>query len=179
VSTFKFPTQAEVLAYRSPYGDPRGRGGAAVSPQWYADNILTIKPPFAMSMGDIKITRIPVHKLVAPSLERVLAALHRAANGHQPTLDNWGVSKFGGSFNYRPMRGLSTLSMHAFGVAIDLDPANNGLGDQTPRFAQFPQVLKAFADEGWVWGGDWNGNGLTSDERRCDGMHWQATRRSP
>jgi hypothetical protein len=48
--------------------------------------------------------------------------------------------------------------------------------DRTPRFAEFPEVLKAFADEGWRWGGDWNGNGSSADERMADGMHWQATR---
>ncbi len=44
--------------------------------------------------------------------------------------------------------------MHSYGCAVDLDPVNNGLSDRTPRFAQFPQVLQAFADEGWKWGGD-------------------------
>lgn len=174
----EFPTQAQVLTYKSVYGDPRGPGGATVSKKWFAENITYIKPPFKMNMGDIAITRIAFHKYAAPALSRVLVSLHDLANGSQKELTHWGVTKFAGSFNYRPMRGLATLSMHSFAAAIDFDPANNSLGDRTPRFAEFPQVLKAFADEGFMWGGDWNGNGRTDDERRCDGMHWQATRRA-
>lgn len=170
-----FPKQSDVLAYRSAYGDPRGRGGAVVSPSWYRDNIVMVPVPFAMAMGTIKISRIPFHKVCAPALASVLADLKTRAKGKQATLDLWGVSKFGGSFNYRVMRGLSTLSMHAFGCAVDLDPANNGLGDPTPRFAQFPEVLKAFSAQGFTWGGDWDGDGSSSDQTRHDGMHWQAT----
>lgn len=171
----QWPTQSEVLNGKSIYGNPVGRHGL-VSPTWERNNLALIVPPFKMAMGEIKITRIRVNKACAASLLRVLENLRDAANGRQEDLDFWGVSRFGGCFNYRPMRGLSTLSMHSYGCAVDLDPARNGLGDRTPRFAEFPVVLEAFRAEGWKWGGDWNGNGLTSDERRCDGMHWQATR---
>jgi hypothetical protein len=85
------------------------------------------------------------------------------------------VSIFGGVVQYRLMRGGDQLSIHSYGAAIDLDPGRNALHNQTPRFAKFEEVLKAFADEGWTWGGDWNGNGSSADERRPDGMHWQAT----
>lgn len=173
-----FPTQAEVLTRKSMYGDPVGPGGAVVNKTWYAKNIVYIKPPFAMRMGDIKITRIAFNKACAAELDAVLVVLWELSGKDQKLLDNWGVSKFAGTFNYRPMRGLTSLSMHAFACAIDLDPANNGLGDNTPRFEKYPEVLKAFADQGFTWGGDWNGNGRSSDERRCDGMHWQATRRA-
>lgn len=170
-----WPTQSEVLDGKSIYGNPVGRGGLP-SPTWEKYNLALIVPPFKMAMGSIKITRIRLNKACAASFLRVLNNLLDAAGGRQEELDYWGVSRFGGSFVYRPMRGLSTLSMHAYGCAVDLDPARNGLGDRTPRFAEIPQVLAAFRAEGWKWGGDWNGNGLTSDERRCDGMHWQATR---
>jgi hypothetical protein len=68
--------------------------------------------------------------------------------------------------------------MHAYGCAIDFDAPRNGLGDKTPNFANIPEVLSAFKSEGAIWGGDWNGNGDTQDERRCDGMHWQFARLS-
>jgi len=54
--------------------------------------------------------------------------------------------------------------MHSWGCAIDLDPANNGLGDRTPKFARYPKIIEAFKKEGWVWGGDWS---------NYDGMHFQ------
>lgn len=169
-----WPKQSDVLAYRSIYGDPRGRNGL-VSQAWYKANIVFVPAPFKMAMGTIKIPRIAIHKACANSLAKVLANLLDAAAGKQETLDEWGVTKFGGSFSYRVMRGLTTLSMHAFGCAIDLDPANNGLGDSTPRFAQFKPVLEAFRSEGWTWGGDWDGDGSSADQRRHDGMHWQAS----
>jgi hypothetical protein len=162
----QWPSQAEVLSNRSVYGDPRGRDRTRMSPQWEAANIVNIVPPFRMTYAGTPIKRIRVHKHCAASLGRVLQNLKDAAGGKQATLDHWGVSLFGGVVMYRLMRGGNSLSIHSYGAAIDLDPARNGLGDQTPRFANFPEVLKAFRDEGWTWGGDWS---------RKDGMHWQAT----
>jgi hypothetical protein len=129
-----------------------------------------------MTYAGAPVSRIRVHKHCAQSLLRVLNNLKDAAKGKQKILDHWGVSIFGGVVAYRLMRGGNRLSIHSYGAAIDLDPARNGMYDRTPRFAEFPEVLKAFADEGWRWGGDWNGNGSSADERMADGMHWQATR---
>jgi hypothetical protein len=162
----QWPSQSDVLSNRSIYGDPRGRDRTRMSPAWEAANITTIVPPFRMTYAGTPIKRIRVHKHCAASLSKVLQNLLNAANGKQATLDHWGVSIFGGVVAYRLMRGGSRLSIHSYGAAIDLDPARNGLGDSTPRFANFPEVLKAFADEGWTWGGKW---------ARADGMHWQAT----
>lgn len=170
-----WPTQSEVLSNASVYGDPRGRDRTRMSPQWEAANIVYIAPPFRMTYAGQKVPRIRVHRHCAESLGRVLQNLSDAAKGKQATLDHWGVSIFGGCVMYRLMRGGDRLSIHSYGAAIDLDPARNSLGDRTPRFAEFPEVLAAFRAEGWRWGGDWNGNGLSSDEPRADGMHWQAT----
>lgn len=161
-----WPTQAEVLSNRSVYGDPRGRDRTRMSPAWEAANIVYIAPPFRMTYAGQKVPRIRVHRHCAASLSQVLQNLSDAAGGKQDTLDQWGVSIFGGCVMYRLMRGGSSLSIHSYGAAIDLDPARNGLGDATPRFANFPEVQKAFAKEDWRWGGHWS---------RPDGMHWQAT----
>jgi D-alanyl-D-alanine carboxypeptidase len=176
-----WPTQAEVLANTSIYGDPRGKNRTQMSPAWEKANIVSIIPPFRMTYAGMSIKRIRVHRHCAQSLLRVLNNLLAAARKKDPKnpqkiLDHWGVSIFGGVVNYRLMRGGVRLSIHSYGAAIDLDPARNGMYDKTPRFAEFPEVLKAFADEGWRWGGDWNGNGSSADERMADGMHWQATR---
>ena len=116
-------------------------------------------------MGDIPIKRITVHRACAASLGAVLDAIWIAAKRDQGKIDEWGMNVFSGSFNYRPMRGLTTLSMHAFGCAVDFDAPRNGLGDSTPRFANYPAVLDAFKAQGWTWGGRWS---------RPDGMHFQA-----
>jgi hypothetical protein len=176
-----WPTQQEVLLNKSVYGDPRGKDKARMSPAWERANIVSIIPPFKMTYADIPIKRIRVHKHCAQSLLRVLNSLLASARKEDPkhpqkVLDHWGVSIFGGVVQYRLMRGGNRLSMHSYGCAIDLDPARNGMYNRKPRFGQFPAVLKAFKDEGWRWGGDWDGDGSSADERQADGMHWQATR---
>lgn len=175
-----WPSQSAVLANTSVYGDPRGKDRTRMSPKWEAANIVYIAPPFRMTYAGQPVKKIRVHKHCADSLLRVLNNLLEAAKKVDPktpqkTLDHWGVSIFGGVVMYRLMRGGSRLSIHSYGAAIDLDPVRNSLADRTPRFAEFPEVLAAFKAEGWRWGGDWNGNGLSSDEPRADGMHWQAT----
>lgn len=172
-----WPTQAEVLKGASVYGNPRGLGGASASRRWEDQNLRKMAVPWPMRMGTIKITSFRMHKHCAPSLMRVFDTLLRVSKRNVETLEKWGVTKFGGGFNYRLMRGGDKLSMHSYGCAIDLDPENNGFYDKTPRFLDYPVVLKAFKDEGWTWGGDWDGDGSSEDERQCDGMHWQATLR--
>lgn len=159
----RWPKQSECASF---YGDPRGPNGQA-DKRWMAQNLINLKPPFQMTYAGAPIKTIRVHKACSESLYRALQAIWIAGGKDQKKMDFWGVSIYGGCFNYRLARGLSSLSMHSYGCAIDLDPARNGLKDKTPRFANFPEVLKAFADEGWVWGGKW---------KRPDGMHFQAAR---
>lgn len=178
--TPKWPTQEEVLSNRSVYGDPRGPDRTKMSIKWERENIVTIVPPFKMTYAGAPVKRIRVHKHCAASLARVFDSFLESAvmidrRNPQKVLDNAGVSIFGGVVQYRLMRGGNRLSIHSYGAAIDLDPARNGMFDRTPNFANHPWVLDAFKREGWRWGGDWNRNGLTSDERNADGMHWQAT----
>ncbi|MGO4257152.1 M15 family metallopeptidase [Marmoricola sp. RAF53] len=78
-----------------------------------------------------------------------------------------------GSFNCRPVRGATTFSQHAYGLAVDVNPFQNPYvkgdvvlpelaGAYTDRswrrpgmiFALGP-VVQAFADIGWTWGGTW------------------------
>lgn len=166
MSNMTWPTQEEVLENKSVYGDPRGPDRTRMSLKWERENIVYIVPPFRMTYAGKAVPRIRVHKHCSKSLWQVLENLRVAASGRQKTLDHWGVSIFGGVVMYRLMRGGNRLSIHSYGAAIDLDPANNSLGDSTGRFLQFPEVMKAFRDEGWMWGGDWS---------RPDPMHWQAT----
>lgn len=167
-----WPTQQEVLSNKSVYGDPRGPDRTKMSLKWERENIVYIVPPFKMTYAGAPVKKIRVHKHCAQSLLRVFDNLLTSAkmidrNSPQKVLDTAGVSIFGGVVMYRLMRGGNKLSIHSYGAAIDLDPVRNGLGDQTPNFANHPWVLAAFKKEGWLWGGDWS---------RADGMHWQATR---
>lgn len=153
------------------YGNPSNpKDKSRASAAWESANLVNIKPPYKMYYGTSVQKTIRVHKKCAESLLRVLNAIWVASGKNQKVVDEWGASKYAGCYNYRLMRGGSSLSMHSYGCAIDLDPANNGLRDSTPRFAHYPEVVKAFHDEGWEWGGPWS---------NYDGMHWQAAWTKP
>lgn len=170
-----WPTSSELDAF---YGNPRGLNGR-VNPKWEAQHIVRVDFPWETVLAWDTHTRVKscrIHKRCAESLDRLLRAIWAASGRRQSVIDDWGMRFYGGGYEFRAMRGASRLSVHAYGAAVDWDPLRNAMGDQTPNFANIPEVRQAFAAEGWRWGGDWDGDGLTSDERRADGMHWQATR---
>lgn len=69
-----------------------------------------------------------------------------------------------GCFNIRNKRGLSSASLHSWGIAIDVNAAWNGL-NKTPVLS--PGFVKCFTDAGFEWGGTW---------KRKDGMHFQLSK---
>ena len=69
-----------------------------------------------------------------------------------------------GCFNIRKKRGLSSMSLHSWGIAIDVNAFENGLGKEPKLSAGF---VKCFTDAGFDWGGVW---------KRKDGMHFQLSK---
>jgi len=69
-----------------------------------------------------------------------------------------------GCFNVRKKRGLSSQSLHSWGIAIDVNAAWNGLGKEPTLSSEF---VKCFTDAGFDWGGTWT---------RKDGMHFQLSK---
>lgn len=66
-----------------------------------------------------------------------------------------------GCFNIRKKKGGASTSLHAWGLAIDVNAAWNGW-NKKPTMS--PEFVKAFTDAGFTWGGNW---------RTPDGMHFQ------
>lgn len=153
------------------YGNPRGRDGLRASPQWEAENLVIVSAPYQLYYDKKPIRGIRVHRKCAESLRRVFERIWDAAGRNQSVVDSWGASTFAGAYVYRNKRRGATLSMHAYGCALDLDPVRNAMGNTRPNFAKPGPyaVVSAFEAEGWVWGGRWSG-------RSCDGMHFQAAR---
>ncbi|NDY58730.1 M15 family metallopeptidase [Desulfovibrio sulfodismutans] len=68
-----------------------------------------------------------------------------------------------GTFNWRTIAGTSRLSMHALGIAVDVNPGRNPYwrhhrrpSDKLARRQSFPEeVVAAFEAEGFIWGGKW------------------------
>jgi len=71
------------------------------------------------------------------------------------------LKTFDGCFNIRKKRGLSSMSLHAWGIAIDVNASWNQLNMVPTLSAGF---VKCFTDAGFDWGGTWT---------RKDGMHFQ------
>jgi D-alanyl-D-alanine carboxypeptidase len=161
----KWPLQRECDEF---YGNPRGINGGP-SLKWEREKLVLVAPPFEMYFLNRRVKGLRVHFKCADSLRTILGTIWTAAGHRQEIIDLWGVSTYGGGYNYRLMRGGNQLSMHSYGCAIDLDPGRNGLGDTTPHFENLPMVVDAFEKEGWIWGGRWGG-------RYCDGMHFQAAK---
>lgn len=97
-------------------------------------------------------------KLVSGSYDQMVAPRV------QPRLHTLGLDVLGGTFAFRKIRGASSLSTHSYAIGIDLDPANNALGNTTGGMPLF--AVELFKKEGWTWGGDFKG--------RKDWMHFQA-----
>jgi hypothetical protein len=76
--------------------------------------------------------------------------------GHVKELKTWD-----GCFNIRRKRGLTSMSLHSWGLAIDLNAFENGL-NQTPKLSS--GFVKCFTDAGFYWGGNF---------KRRDGMHFE------
>lgn len=70
-----------------------------------------------------------------------------------------------GCFNIRKKRGLASMSLHSWGLAIDVNAAWNGLGKEPQLSSGF---VKCFTDAGFDWGGTW--------KNRPDGMHFQLSK---
>jgi hypothetical protein len=80
------------------------------------------------------------------------------------------------AFNCRPATGSSNWSNHAYGRAVDVNPIENPYisGGRTSHRASVPYLnrsrvrpgmavaggtlVRAFAAQGWGWGGDWSGS---------------------
>ncbi len=71
------------------------------------------------------------------------------------------IKTWDGCFNIRTKRGLSSLSLHSWAIAIDINAAWNGLGKE-PTISK--ELVACFTDAGFEWGGLWT---------RKDGMHFQ------
>jgi hypothetical protein len=113
---------------------------------------------------------IQIHAKCADSLTRVLNYIWAYCGKSQDKIHSFGYDVFDGSFNWRPIRGGSGLSVHAYGAATDWDAAQNpqlAPADKT-TFKENSLITTAFKAESWIWGGDW----VTPR----DAMHFQAAR---
>lgn len=112
--------------------------------------------PAELEIGVIP-KRIYCNKDLVEPLKKAFQELIRT--GYVNELKTWD-----GCFNIRKKRGLSSMSLHSWGIAVDINAFENGLG-QVPKLSQ--GFVKCFTDNGFEWGGLWT---------RKDGMHFELSK---
>lgn len=154
-----WPTQAGVRSYFGEPGSPQATAGMAD---------LAYPMKIAWDKSQI-IRRFRCHAKVEAPIERIFqkTLAQYGADG----VAKLGLDIFGGCYNYRPMRGGNNWSMHAFGIAVDLDPENNQLkwNKSKARFAkaEYEPFWKIVESEGAV---------SLGRARDYDWMHFQFAR---
>ena len=134
-----------------------------------AGYLVKIKLPYPMRISwdlDSTVNSMMCHKLVADNFTAVFNEL-LATYGYDK-IKELGIDLFGGCFNYRKMRGGTALSMHSWGIAIDLDPARNLLKEssKTARFArpEYQKMIDIFYKHGFI---------SLGVEKNYDWMHFE------
>jgi hypothetical protein len=150
-SGFPHDDTASLIAF---YGTP-----------WLNDALLVnVLVPFPMFYEGAPVKTIRVHTKIVSALNEVLLQIVRLAEKDATILKH--VQHFSGSYNYRPVRGSSRLSCHAFGAALDFDAERLPMSHNAVDRAIMPQELvDIFDGAGAFWGGDYRG--------RKDPMHFQ------
>lgn len=120
------------------------------------DLVADVKGAFDL----IKKIKFPIKSVIPFVDRRLMSEMERAAS-----LNN------SSGFNYRMIAKTNNLSNHAFGRAIDINPAINPLvrGDERiPVGAEYDpkvpgtiisggELVAYFEEKGWEWGGNWVG----------------------
>jgi hypothetical protein len=120
---------------------------------------VALSPSF---LGEITSARVPVlgnvtcNRAIFPALRGALSEIARAGLGGR-------LGRYGGCYNARLIRDerAGRLSRHSFGIAVDVNTANNSFGG---RVSMDPRIVAAFRRWGFAWGGTW---------ARPDGMHFE------
>jgi hypothetical protein len=99
------------------------------------------------------------HKLMVGPLQKAVENLNAAG-----LIQEWHT--YDGCWVVRYMRGSSQLSIHSWGLAIDINAAENPFN--SPNFAMTEAFAKCWKDAGFIWGGDWSSP--------VDAMHMQIPR---
>lgn len=155
----EWPTQAEVRSNRSSFG----KDGTA---------LVVIDLPYPLTLSwepGTQVKRMTCHALVAESLRSIF----------RKTLDHYGMAKikslgldvFGGCYNDRKIVGGKSKSMHAWGIAVDLDPDHNGMETKAPKARFSGKEYDAF------WGFVEEAGAVSlGREKDYDWMHFQFAR---
>ena len=137
---------------------------------WMKTHLTQIATPYPLALAwdpTRRVSKVTCHQHVSQSLESILNAI-LAHYGTAEKVARERMHLYGGCYQFRRIAGSTSLSMHAYGAAVDLDPIANPLGKAyDPAAGMVPMaVVEIFEGEGWTWGGRFH--------TRRDCMHFQA-----
>jgi hypothetical protein len=118
---------------------PYGEDWITIDPAWVEREIVTRRVPL---LGTVTCNRA----MIGP-LSRVLRSLQRRGLGH--LVD---AGDYAGCYAPRRIPGSGSLSLHAWGLAVDINASANPPG---PDSNQDPRLVRAFERAGFTWGGRW------------------------
>lgn len=115
-------------------------GRIAPDPAWVAANIRTQQVPI---LGDVTC-----HRVMLPQLEAALREI--TERGLAETID---PDQYAGCYYPRFIANSTSLSLHSFGIALDI----NTPGNQRGTVGEIDRTVVAiFKKWGFAWGGDWS-----------------------
>lgn len=140
--------------------DPKNKSLIIVTDNWVKENLILVTiPQLKQVNGNDKIY---FHKKGAEQLKALWKGWEDQELLHL-------VKTYSGSYNPRLIRGSATsLSTHAWGVAFDINVAQNALGKTPALVGEYGEIrsLVPLANElGFFWGGHF--------KNRPDGMHFE------
>lgn len=117
----EWPTQSVVRSNKSLFG----KDGTA---------LVTIDLPYPMFLAwepETQIKRMTCHALVADPLKNIFRKILNHYGKEK--INELGLDLFGGCYNDRKIVGGQSKSMHAWGIAVDMDPDHNGMNTHAPK----------------------------------------------
>lgn len=151
----KWPSQAIVRSGLSIFGKPGDES-----------NLVNIKPAYQLYYCGTPVKTIRVHNAIAADVEAALKEI--LEHYGLAEIKRLGLDQYSGSYNYRKSTGGSTLSMHAWGVALDFAAEKNTYSMKKPQATlSHPDCNK--------WWEIWEKHGAVSlgREKDIDWMHLQ------
>lgn len=151
-----WPTQAEVRSGKSMFGAPGCE-----------EDLVSIIPAYPLIYEGKTLRTIRVHRRIASHVQAALREV--LAHYGREEIERLGLNLYGGSYAYRTTSGGNkSLSMHAWGIALDFSPADNAYATKAPRATLSHPDCAA-------WWDIWEAHGATSlgRERDYDWMHLQ------
>jgi hypothetical protein len=119
-------------------GLPYGADWVRLNPGFLRRHIVTRRVPL--------LGVVTCHRRMVPALRSAMAELRRRGLG-----DVVDVAEYAGCYAPRRILPSGTLSLHAWGLAVDLNAASNPLGGESNQDARLVRTMKR---HGFFWGGD-------------------------